>query len=483
MWWPLLFLQSASCAPVWFRGSFTALSVGGDASLSLVVGTALRFASPSPPLAPATNEAGSSVGPWGPYDFILFRSASGSPLYEARYHGAIDAFTFHYSVDAAPFPFFGAADVETANAGLISYSESYMLPGARSTLSSCAGVPPPQPRAPGDCPSLSGEWCCEPVSVTQVGNVVSSIATWGNGTGSVASHFIHMNFTNVGAQVGTISADCGTIRWAPAGSTWTRTGAPTSATDGPLFIFPATPSAGALAFSPLDNFTVSSAGCGDVTSSNETTPSPGFGAMYRPAGAPPAGAPLSLLLVGRPGLKRTTVAWGAAMRRAYATDRRRGVGSRALSYWSDNAAGYSFWSVPTELDKWGQPEAIFRALYKGYKAQGIPVVQWEVDSNMIPGVPEHWSGGWCWKDWRHFNLSLYPSGGGFSENAVGGAPMAYYVSAFCQNNVHTTEGYRFVNVTGIGPAGVAHPEDACKSPYRAQTRRKSARHIPTLTPL
>jgi hypothetical protein len=79
---------------------------------------------------------------------------------------------------------------------------------------------------------------------------------------------------------------------------------------------------------------------------------------------------------------------------------------------------------------------------------------------MIPGVPSHWSGGWCWYDWRHFNLTLYPSGGSFSQNAVGGAPMAYYVSAFCQDNAHIAEGFRFVNVTGIGPAGVAHPEDA-----------------------
>ena len=116
--------------------------------------------------------------------------------------------------------------------------------------------------------------------------------------------------------------------------------------------------------------------------------------------------------------------------------------------------------MPTQLDKWGQPEAIFRALYKGYKALGVPVVQWEVDSNMVPGTPEHWCGGWCWYDWRHFNLTLYPSGGSFSKNVVGGAPMAYYVSAFCQHNAHIAEGYRFVNVTGVGPAGVAHPEDA-----------------------
>jgi hypothetical protein len=299
-------------------------------------------------------------------------------MYEVRYHSSIDAFTFHYHVSASPFPFFGAASSSSAAAGLISFSESYMLPGARSNLSSCAGVPLPHEHADPSCPNLSGEWCCDWVSVSQVGAAITSAAIWGNGSGTVAGHSLNMTFSNVGAQVGTISADCGTIRWAPVGSTWKRAGAPTYATDGPLYIFSTeSPAAGSLAFAPFDNFTVSSAGCGGVHLDAHGSLAPGFGAIYRPAGTPPSTA-LSLLLVGRPGVKRATVAWGAAMRRAYATTRRRGVGSRALSYWSDNAAGYSFWSVPTQLDKWGQPEQIFNALYKGYKALKVPIVQWEV---------------------------------------------------------------------------------------------------------
>ena len=334
-----LLSAAASSPPVWSRGDFTLLQANSDASLSLSVGASLSFFSPAPPLPPAAFSTGSSPsGPWGGFDFIAFTSPTlpaGAPLYEVRYHAAIDAFTFHFHVLAAsPFPFFGAASNASASASLISYSESYMLPGERSTLAACAGAPPPapQPRAApsDDCPSLSGEWCCDWVSVTQTGNAITSTAAWGNGTGTVAGRQLNMTFSNVGAQSGALSADCGTIRWSPAGSTWTRAGAPARATDGPLFIFPAadSPTADSLAFAPFDNFTVLSAGCGLAGPAL----SPGFGALYKPAGTPPA-APLSLLLVGRPGLKRATVAWGAAMRRAYATARRRGVGSRALSYW------------------------------------------------------------------------------------------------------------------------------------------------------
>ena len=459
---------SVLSAPVWSRGGFSRLQASSNGSLTLTVGDSFAFLSPAPLLAPTSFATGSSaLGPWGGYDFIAYASPSAT-MYEVRYHAGIDAFTFHYDVRASPFPFFGAVDNVTAAAGLISYSESYMLPGERSSLASCAPphapVPPQAIPTPGDCPNLTGEWCCDWVSVRQVGSAVTTTAAWGNGSGTVSGHSINVTFSNVGAQTGFVTPDCNTIKWSPAGSTWTRAGTPSRATDGPMFIFPtlASPGAGSIAFSPLDNFTVSSAGCGALPQGAGFAP--GFGAMYRPAGTPPA-APLSLILVGRPGVKRASVAWGAAMRRAYSTTRRRGVGSRALSYWSDNAAGYSFWSYPSQLDIWGQPEAIFSALHKGYAALKIPVVQWEVDSNMIPGAPTPWAGGWCWNRWGEFNYSLYPSGGNFSANAVGGAPVAFYVSSFCQDNAHAADGFRFVNVSsvgGIGPASVSHPDDAYK---------------------
>jgi hypothetical protein len=469
-------LGVSGSAPVWTRGAYTLLDVGSDAALSLAVGTGLAFTAPPPSPPPTSFATSNGTGPWGAYDAIAFSApALGPAAYEVRYHAALDAFTFHYAVGASPFPFFAAATPASAAAGVISYSQSYMLPGSRiASLTECAagGGAPAAPAAsagdPPQCPPLTGEWCCEAVAVTQAGSAVTSTAAWGNGTGTVSGRSIAMTFTNVGPQRGTLSADCSTIEWAPCGSTWQRASAAMHASDGPLLLFSAADPPDALAFSALDNFTVSSAGCGSSSSSSGSGGGgalPGFGSAFHPTGTPPPGAALAMLLLGRPGLKRASIAWGAALRRAYGASRRRGVGSRELSYWSDNAAGYSFWSVPGRLDTWGQPEAIFRALHAGYRALGIPIVQWEVDSNMLPGAPSPWFGGWCWKDWRHFNTTLYPSGGALSAAALGGAPMAYYVSAFCQDNVHGAEGFRFVNVSlppgaAARPAAVAHPADA-----------------------
>jgi len=39
------------------------------------------------------------------------------------------------------------------------------------------------------------------------------------------------------------------------------------------------------------------------------------------------------VLLGRPGLKRATMAWGALLRQRFATARARGVATRELSYW------------------------------------------------------------------------------------------------------------------------------------------------------
>ena len=135
------------------------------------------FLSPAPPLPPASFSVGTLPGgPWGSFDYISFSSPSFPMMYEVRYHSSIDAFTFHYHVSASPFPFFGAASSSSAAAGLISFSESYMLPGARSNLSSCAGVPLPHEHADPSCPNLSGEWCCDWVSVSQVGAAITSAA-------------------------------------------------------------------------------------------------------------------------------------------------------------------------------------------------------------------------------------------------------------------------------------------------------------------
>jgi hypothetical protein len=464
-----LHLLAAAAAPVWTRGTYSLLEVAADGSLSLSVGlpgdpASLAFAAPAPSPAPASYATRSGAGPLGQYDELALLDAAGELLYSAAYHAAADAFTFSRAPSASPaFPWFSAASPAASAASVIFYREGYMLPGGRyPTLAACAAGSAAAV-APPTCANLTGAWCCEPVELRQDGAALASTAAWGTGSGSVSGLNINMTFSNVGAQTGALSSDCNSIHWTPAGSTWSRSSAPPRrATDGPLFVFDsAPPGAGqaraALAFAPLDNFTVQSAAC-----SGEA----GFGAATAPGGAspPPGAGALRSILVARPGLKRATVAWGALMRRVYSTSRRRASGSRALSYWSDNEAGYSFWSVPRDLGKWGQPEAIFRALRSAYARAGIPIVQWEIDSNMIMGsAPPDiaWCGGWCWHSWREWNATLFPSGGNLSA-LLGGAPLALYVSAFCTDTVHKAEGFEFVDVN-VGqrmPAAIVHPRDA-----------------------
>ena len=130
---------------------------------------------------------------------------------------------------------------------------------------------------------------------------------------------------------------------------------------------------------------------------------------------------------------------------------------RSLS--RDNAAGYSFWTQAANLSFWGQPEAIFRQVYAGYKALSVPVVSWEVDCNFMGETG--FASGWCWHDWRTWNTSFFPSAGNLSS-LLGGAPMTFYVSAFCANSVQRAEGYEFVNVSGWGNASIAvvHPDSS-----------------------
>jgi hypothetical protein len=140
---------------------------------------------------------------------------------------------------------------------------------------------------------------------------------------------LNMTFTNIGDDVGTVSPDCNSIRWRQSQNTWTRAGGP-ALTDGPLVVFDAAASRGtAIAFSATADFTVHAAAC-----SVDSAGAAGFGGAARNAAAMPLGTPLVSMLLGRPGVKRAAVAWGALMRQAHRTTRLRGAGTRALSYWS-----------------------------------------------------------------------------------------------------------------------------------------------------
>jgi hypothetical protein len=78
---------------------------------------------------------------------------------------------------------------------------------------------------------------------------------------------------------------------------------------------------------------------------------------------PSDGVEMSTVLLGRPGLQRATRALGAVLRNVHNTTRIRDANVETLSYWSDNAAGYSFWSVPgNDIDIWGTFHAPERCL-------------------------------------------------------------------------------------------------------------------------
>ena len=375
---------AAAPAVIWARGAFSSLSVGPDFSMALRVGAAedtnaLAFTAAPPAPAPASFAlaSGNDAG-WGAFDELRLLDAGGGLLYAVRYHAAADVFTFERPADAAvaPWPWFALPATANASAvGAWSFVSSYMLPGSFwPSLDACAAsavagagtpsqVTPPAlpalpPQANPAC-NLTGNWCCEPTVVLQdAQGGLTTKAAYGTGVGRTDGLVAQVNFSNVGPQTGAISADCATIQWSPVGSTWARSGPATAAhSDGPLFVFSrgATRPRAALAFAPLSNFSAQDAACG----AGGPGAGSAFGALTIAPGVAPPGTRLAAALVARPGLKRATVALGALLRQRFGTRRLRGVGTRALSYWSDNAAGYSFWSEAKNLARWGQPEALF----------------------------------------------------------------------------------------------------------------------------
>ena len=146
------------------------------------------------------------------------------------------------------------------------------------------------------------------------------------------------------------------IAFAPA------TRAPSLATcqsDGPILAFhdDGTRNRPTFVFSALDHFTT-----------NVPAPS-ATGITVATQGAPiPAGTSMATLLLARPSINRAMRAWGSAMRQRYNTTRNRGPATTGLSYWDDNQAGYSYWSVDHQLDVWGRPEDIFVDLVAAYVA-------------------------------------------------------------------------------------------------------------------
>jgi hypothetical protein len=195
--------------------------------------------------------------------------------------------------------------------------------------------------------------------------------------------------------------------------------------DGPLMVFDAASSnrtGTTLVLSALDHFAVNApqyeyqnhsdkAGIYSMWMSSEAVLYPmqnkTLAARVLP---PPSGTAMRSVLLARSELKRATLAWGSFQRRYHNTTRSRSTGTGQLSYWDDNAAGYSFWSN-RNLDVWGPPQDIYTNLKASYAKQGIPVRQWEIDPRGIHDPKVFTSYGWCYLDWLSWNVTLFPSGG------------------------------------------------------------------------
>ena len=129
----------------------------------------------------------------------------------------------------------------------------------------------------------------------------------------------------------------------------------TGRSDGPLILFSKNSDeggSGALVLSALDHFEAnapqwSASGTEGVSMWMESATGP-YPMINATSAArvlpPPARTSLRAVLVCRGGLKRATMAWGSLLRRFHNTTRSRGAAVSSLSYWDDNAAGYSFWS-------------------------------------------------------------------------------------------------------------------------------------------
>jgi hypothetical protein len=480
-------LLASAAEDIWVFGEYSEVRIKSDFSMTLSVGesdgsTSPLFFSSSPP-SPAPNGFTVTSGnddTWGAYEELQMLTApppNGEILFNVRYFTTSDAFFFGRPASADAFPWFylnSTTNSSTVGAWTFLDEAEMLRGGFFNSLDSCASASASasvsQAASASPACDLTGTWN-SPADVVIIMNTNGSLTTeaeWGTGNGQFDGFTANVNFSNVGLQNGAVSANCNAISWSPVGSHWTRkSSAPVvSLSDGLIFIFSRpvinTQPRPSLVLSPLDGFSTQTTACG--TGGSVTGAGAGFGLLttFDKANIP-AGARATGLLVARPGLKRSTIAVGALLRQRFATTRRRGLGTRALSYWSDNAAGYSFWSIATDLSKWGIPEDLFKQLYSGYKALGIPIVQWEVDSNFIMGGLGEFAGGWCWHNWREWNSTFYPSGGNLSH-LLGDASMALYVSSFCNDTVHRAEGFEFVSINNSqwGPAHIAvsHPDSA-----------------------
>jgi len=203
-------------------------------------------------------------------------------------------------------------------------------------------------------------------------------------------------------------------------------------TAGPLFVFetpsqdPTTPQARpSMALSPLSHFTSNKA----ISLGVNAAAGSAFCSRCE-------GYSTSALLLARPALKRTTLAFGSFMRQYYNTTRSRGTSVSGLSYWNDNQAGYSGWTVGDDQTVWGKPGDIYLKLKEGYDKHKVPIRAWEPDNNW--NVTYQPIKNWIGRSWETFNETLYPTGGEEWVSKMGNLSMTYYTNGFGQDNAYST---------------------------------------------
>ena len=425
--------------PLWARGSYAKLSFAADLSATFEF-DAVSMAARPPPLGAgnATAQQRSGVdASLGAYDELAVGP------YAVRYYTKLDAFEFQraYPLPVAPPPASRAPIVTAEGASCADLSGVYRAPGTGvGTGPGGVDVVSTISQEADSCFfSVGGESLCNGANGTVDGSAV-------NGTGGCLLHkqgvanATHLTFggavwervaergfptfevtsevTSRGPPAAAPEGQVGCIGWediafAPAAHSFSLSHCQT---DGPVVAFH-NRSRATFVFSALDHFTT------NVPATSAT------GITVATQGAPiPAGTTMSTLLLARPGPSRAMRAWGSTMRQRYNTTRSRAAATTGLSYWDDNQAGYSYWSVDNHLDIWGQPEAIFVDLLAAYAKHGIKFQSWETDQNFLGSMCPLCNGndgfGWCWKDVSSWNTTLFPSGEKLSQK-LGGLPMVF----------------------------------------------------------
>ena len=479
----LLLPQAALGAALWSRGAhYAKLEFASDLSSSFSFGTVTMKATPPAGGNRTAARQGSGVDPdLGAYDELVMGP------FAVRYFAALDAFTFERAYPAAVAaarPAVVAAAAGRGGTPCADLSGIYNAPGT-GVGTGPGGVNVVSTISQHGCfITVGGESLCNGANATVLaGGVVNGTGgclknkkgTWDATTGSIkfGSQMWARLPPSFPAFELSDPADADQIKcvgWedvAFAPATRAR-GLARCQSDGPLLAFhgDGAGSHATFAFSALDHFTT-----------NVVAPT-ASGITVATQGAPiPDGTSMSTLLLARPGVNRAMRAWGSVMRQQYNTTRNRGPATTGLSYWDDNQAGYSYWSVDRHLDIWGKPEEIFVDLLAAYARKGIRFQSWETDQNflgtMCPLCGDNDGFGWCWDDVSQWNTTLFPSGMGLSKK-LGGLPMVFYISTMCRDNVYrlSSEGgkggkYRFVNMSGwtLGSSNAENRSPATEKEY------------------